>query len=170
MADGGSERADGRIVKMEVDYSATVDQRLPECEKLAKEGRLQEVIETLLSLEKQTRTQCCTYVEEITDLPVKLRLIDTLRMVTEGKIYVEIERARLTKTLATIKEQNGDVKEAASILQELQVRGFREHVNFMLSWQYFLVEVADFNASLLFAKLPRVSMHTAQCVLWALGN
>lgn len=36
MADGGSERADGRIVKMEVDYSATVDQRLPECEKLAK--------------------------------------------------------------------------------------------------------------------------------------
>ncbi|KAK2494868.1 hypothetical protein MC885_001387 [Smutsia gigantea] len=170
MADGGSERADGRIVKMEVDYSATVDQRLPECEKLAKEGRLQEVIETLLSLEKQTRTasdmvstsrilvavvkmcyeakewdllnenimllskrrsqlkqavakmvqQCCTYIDEITDLPIKLRLIDTLRMVTEGKIYVEIERARLTKTLATIKEQNGDVKEAASILQELQ--------------------------------------------------
>ncbi|XP_019329772.1 PREDICTED: 26S proteasome non-ATPase regulatory subunit 12 [Aptenodytes forsteri] len=65
--------------------------------------------------------QCCTYVEDITDLPVKLRLIDTLRMVTEGKIYVEIERARLTKTLATIKEQNGEVKEAASILQELQV-------------------------------------------------
>lgn len=42
MADGGSERADGRIVKMEVDYSATVDQRLPECAKLAKvrRGRL----------------------------------------------------------------------------------------------------------------------------------
>jgi len=30
--------------------------------------------------------QCCTYVEDITDLPVKLRLIDTLRMVTEGKV------------------------------------------------------------------------------------
>lgn len=38
------------------------------------------------------------------------------------QIYVEIERARLTKTLANIKEQSGDVKEAASILQELQVR------------------------------------------------
>ncbi len=34
---------------------------------------------------------------------------------------MEIERARLSKTLAQIKEQNGDVKEAASILQELQV-------------------------------------------------
>lgn len=30
--------------------------------------------------------QCCTYVEDITDLPVKLRLIDTLRTVTEGKV------------------------------------------------------------------------------------
>lgn len=38
-----------------------------------------------------------------------------------SQIYVEIERARLTKTLANIKEQSGDVKEAASILQELQV-------------------------------------------------
>lgn len=37
------------------------------------------------------------------------------------QIYVEIERARLTKTLASIKEQSGEVKEAASILQELQV-------------------------------------------------
>lgn len=39
MADGGAERADGRIVKMEVDYSATVDQRLPECERLAQVRR-----------------------------------------------------------------------------------------------------------------------------------
>lgn len=37
------------------------------------------------------------------------------------QIYVEIERARLTKTLANIKEQSGEIKEASSILQELQV-------------------------------------------------
>lgn len=37
---------------------------------------------------------------------------------------MEIERARLTKTLANIKEQSGEVKEAASILQELQVSPF----------------------------------------------
>lgn len=42
--------------------------------------------------------------------------------ISPSQIYVEIERARLTKTLANIKEQSGDVKEAASILQELQVR------------------------------------------------
>lgn len=44
------------------------------------------------------------------------------RDLRSSQIYVEIERARLTKTLANIKEQSGDVKEAASILQELQVR------------------------------------------------
>lgn len=36
MSEDRAERSDGRIVKMEVDYSATVDQRLPECEKMAK--------------------------------------------------------------------------------------------------------------------------------------
>lgn len=30
------EKSDGKIVKMDVDYSSTVDQRLPECEKMAK--------------------------------------------------------------------------------------------------------------------------------------
>uniref|UniRef100_S4R8X2 PSMD12/CSN4-like N-terminal domain-containing protein n=1 Tax=Petromyzon marinus TaxID=7757 RepID=S4R8X2_PETMA len=52
MADSG----DGKIVKMEVDYSPVVDQRLPESRKMAEEGKLQEAIDNLLSLEKQTRT------------------------------------------------------------------------------------------------------------------
>ena len=38
------------------------------------------------------------------------------------QIYVEIERARLTRTLAKIKEDAGKITEAAEILQELQVR------------------------------------------------
>jgi len=43
--------------------------------------------------------------------------------VTEGKIYVEIERARLTKRLARIKEEEGNIDEAADILQEVAVVG-----------------------------------------------
>uniref|UniRef100_A0AAQ5ZYM1 26S proteasome non-ATPase regulatory subunit 12 n=1 Tax=Amphiprion ocellaris TaxID=80972 RepID=A0AAQ5ZYM1_AMPOC len=137
MSEERSERSDGRIVKMEIDYSSTVDQRLPECEKMAKEGKLQEAIESLLSLEKQTRTasdmvstsrilvavvqmcyeakdwdslnenimlltkrrsqlkqavakmvqECYKYVDAMTDLTIKLRLIDTLRTVTAGKVW-----------------------------------------------------------------------------------
>lgn len=52
---------------------------------------------------------------------VTICLTNTLNL-SMSQIYVEIERARLTKTLANIKEQNGEVKEAAAILQELQVR------------------------------------------------
>jgi len=34
-----------------------------------------------------------------------LELINTLRAVTEGKIFVELERARLTQRLCAIKEK-----------------------------------------------------------------
>ncbi|CAL8349616.1 unnamed protein product, partial [Boreogadus saida] len=194
-----AERSDGKMVKMEVDYSSTVDLRIPECERMAKEGKLQEAVEGLLSLEKQTRTasdmvstsrilvavvqmcheakdwdalnenimllskrrsqlkqavakmvqECYKYVDEVSDLAIKLRLIDTLRTVTAGKIYVEIERARLTKTLANIKEQSGDVKEAASILQELQVETYgsmekKEKVEFILEQMRLCIAVKDY--------------------------
>ena len=44
------------------------------------------------------------------------------------QIYVEIERARLTKRYAQIKESEGDVNEAAEILQEVAVVGPSEHL------------------------------------------
>jgi hypothetical protein len=37
---------------------------------------------------------------------------------------VEVERARLTHTLAQIKESDGEITEAANILQELQVETY----------------------------------------------
>ncbi len=80
-------------------------------------------------------------VEKTPDLDTKLKLIETLRNVTTGKvkslflcnfgisacfifickIFVENERARLTKKLADIYEEQGKTKDAADILQELQV-------------------------------------------------
>ena len=39
------------------------------------------------------------------------------------QIYVEIERARLTRKLARIKEEEGQIKEAAETLQEVAVVG-----------------------------------------------
>jgi len=81
--------------------------------------------------------EAMTFVPKIDDKQTKLDLIDTLRSVTAGKIYVEVERARLTKTLTDIKERDGEVVEAANILQELQVETFgsmekREKVEFIL--------------------------------------
>ena len=45
----------------------------------------------------------------------------TLRAVTDGKIHVELERARLTRQLAKIRESEGKVAEAADLMSEVQV-------------------------------------------------
>eukprot|EP00505_MAST-04D_sp_SCG-Rhode-Island_P005815 Stramenopile-MAST_4_protein_5815 len=49
----------------------------------------------------------------------RVALIEALRTITEGKIFLELESARLTKLLAAIKEKNGDIAEAATIMQEV---------------------------------------------------
>ncbi|KAL2623223.1 hypothetical protein R1flu_003428 [Riccia fluitans] len=64
------------------------------------------------------------YIEQTPDLDTKVELIKTLNTVTVGKIYVEIERARLIKKLAKIKEEQGLVAEAAELMQEVPVETF----------------------------------------------
>jgi len=46
----------GRVIKMDVDYSTTCDEKITIAESLASEGKLQEAIDGLLALEKLTRT------------------------------------------------------------------------------------------------------------------
>lgn len=93
--------------------------------------------------------EACTYVDQIDNMEEKLRLIDTLRTVTTGKIYVEIERARLTKKIAGIKESNGSIEEAANIMQELQVETYgsmekREKIDFLLEQMRLCLLKGDF--------------------------
>ncbi|XP_076241884.1 regulatory particle non-ATPase 5 [Calliopsis andreniformis] len=68
--------------------------------------------------------KCSTYVDKMPDKETKIKLIETLRTVTEGKIYVELERARLTHALAVIKEEEGDIAGAASVMLELQIETY----------------------------------------------
>lgn len=93
--------------------------------------------------------EACTYIDEISDMEQKLKLIDTLRTVTSGKIYVEIERARLTRKLAAIKENQNLIEEAASIMQELQVETYgsmekREKIDFLLEQMRMCLLRGDF--------------------------
>jgi len=193
IAEGGS------IVKMEVDHSATCDVKLPEAESLAEAGKLQDALEILLGLEKQTRTgadthssgrvlvlivklcakagewsllnekileltkkraqlkgavakmvgECCSFLDTTPDKETLLKLIDTLRTVTKGKIYVENERARLTHRLAKIKEAEGDLKEAAKIMQDLQVETYgsmerKEKVELILEQMRLCLATEDY--------------------------
>lgn len=64
------------------------------------------------------------YVDTAPSLEVKTELIETLNNVTSGKIFVEVEKARLTRMLAKIKEEQGKVDEAAEIMQEVAVETY----------------------------------------------
>lgn len=64
-------------------------------------------------------------------------LVEELRNITDGKMYLEAERARLTRTMAILKESAGDVAGAADVLQEVHVETYgsiskREKIEFIL--------------------------------------
>merc|ERR1712130_292770 len=61
------------------------------------------------------------FVEETWDQETKIELIETIRTVSSGKLFVELERARLTRTLAEIREKEGDPEKACKILQDVAV-------------------------------------------------
>lgn len=79
----------------------------------------------------------------------KLDLIETLNEVTAGKIFVEVERARLTKILAGMKEEEGKVEEAANLMQEVQVETYgtmdrREKTEYILEQMRLVLAKKDF--------------------------
>ncbi|BET01885.1 26S proteasome [Nesidiocoris tenuis] len=189
----------GRLIKMEVDYTETCEEKIAECKRMAAEGKLHDALDTLLAFEKQTRTagdvfstrevlvaivqicfeaknwvalneqivllskrrsqlkqavtkmvrECCDYVDKMPTKDTQLKLIETLRTVTEGKIYVEVERARLTHKLAKMKEVEGDINEAANIMQELQIETYgsmekREKVELILEQMRLCLAKKDY--------------------------
>ncbi|KAK7433252.1 proteasome regulatory particle subunit [Neonectria magnoliae] len=89
-----------------------------------------------------------SFLDEAPDLKTKLSVIETLRTVTEGKIFVEVERARITRILSDIKKAQGDLKAATEILCELQVETFgsmdrREKTEFILAQVALCIENGD---------------------------
>jgi hypothetical protein len=81
--------------------------------------------------------ECMQWLDETPDEATKVSLIVALRDITDGKIFVESERARLTRLLADIKEANGDVVGAADVLQEVAVETYgaldkKEKADFIL--------------------------------------
>ncbi|KAF6157845.1 hypothetical protein GIB67_003745 [Kingdonia uniflora] len=68
--------------------------------------------------------QAMQYIDETPDIETRVELIKTLNNVSAGKIYVEIERARLIKRLAKTKEEQGLIAEAADLMQEIAVETF----------------------------------------------
>lgn len=76
-------------------------------------------------------------------------LLDTIRTVCEGKIYLEIEFARLTKRMSENYEAKNDLEKASSLLQEVQVETYgsmdkSEKLNFLLEQLRLLLSLKDY--------------------------
>jgi 26S proteasome regulatory subunit N5 len=91
------------------------------------------------------------YVDHLTteNHPLRDDLIEALRKITEGKIYVENERARLTRTYALLFEKQGDIQKAAKLLQSIQVETYgsmdqREKIGFLLEQTRLCLDCKDF--------------------------
>jgi 26S proteasome regulatory subunit N5 len=117
-----------------------------------KHGQLKQAITKMVQV-------TMSFLDETPDLKTKLSAIDALRTVTEGKIFVEVERARVTKILSDIKLEQGDKKAAADILCELQVETFgsmerREKTEFILAQVALCIEIEDWtHAAILSRKI-----------------
>ncbi|CAL9080984.1 unnamed protein product [Musa textilis] len=103
------------------------------------------------------------YIDDTPDLEARIELIKTLNNVSAGKIYVEIERARLIKKLAKIKEEQGLIAEAADLMQEIAVETFgamakTEKIAFILEQVRLCLDRQDYvRAQILSRKIsPRV--------------
>lgn len=64
------------------------------------------------------------HLKDVTDKEIKIKVIETIRVVTENKIFVEVERARATRDLVNIRRAEDKIDEAADLLCELQVETY----------------------------------------------
>ncbi|KAG9720633.1 PCI-domain-containing protein, partial [Aureobasidium melanogenum] len=106
-----------------------------------KHGQLKQAITKMVQVSM-------AFIDDTPNLETKLSLIETLRTVTEGKIFVEVERARVTRILSNIKKSQGDITAATDILCELQVETFgsmtrREKTEFILEQVALCIEKGD---------------------------
>ncbi|XP_073280789.1 26S proteasome non-ATPase regulatory subunit 12 homolog A-like [Primulina huaijiensis] len=119
-------------------------------------GQLKQAVQAMVQ-------QSMQYIDQTPDLDTKIELIKTLNIVSAGKIYVEIERARLIKKLAKLKEEQGLVSEAADLMQEIAVETFgamakTEKIAFILEQVRLCLDRQDYvRAQILSRKIsPRV--------------
>ena len=87
----------------------------------------------------------------------KEKLIRTLLAVTSGKIFVEVERARLTRMLASMKEAENNVSEAAEVMQDVAVETFgamakTEKIDFILEQVRLCLDKKDYIRAQILAK------------------
>lgn len=100
--------------------------------------------------------ECCRISDEI-DENQRVKLLETLKFVTTGKLYSEIERVKICKELSTIRKTDGDLFKAIEALEDLKIDTIttlerKERIRIILQLMELLVETRDFVKCLIVSK------------------
>lgn len=118
---------------------------------------LNEQVLLLVKKHGQSKQGIVALVQEVTNrldtapnMTTKLATIETLRTITDGRIYLELERARVTQILARLEvSEHQNYAKAAELMGELQVETFGsmempEKIDFILEQIALYVKTGDF--------------------------
>ena len=91
---------------------------------------------------------CMGKIESLQNMTVKLALVQTLKEVTDKKIYLEVEYARCCLMMVKWNEKEQNIAEAAKIMQEVQVETYgsmdkREKLEFILYQMKIMIKMND---------------------------
>lgn len=101
--------------------------------------------------------ECCKFSDQLTERDQKVKLLETLKMVTNGKLYSEMERAKICKDLALIRKEDGELNKAIEVLEGLKIDTItsldrKDRVEIILDLMELLVETKEFVKCLIVAK------------------
>lgn len=115
-----------------------------------KHGQLKLSVQTFVQ-------QAMTYLDKTGSQESKIALIETIRTITESKIFVEVERARVTRELSHLRRAEGKIDDATELLVELQVETYgsmalREKMEFILEQMELCILRGDFTQATILSR------------------
>ena len=132
--------------------------------------RLDEEVQTLVKKHGQSKQAITALIQEVIKLLPKapsqdaeIATIEAIRLISEGRIYLELERAQATWILAKIEvDKFGNYAKAADLMGELQVETYgtmsmTEKIDYILEQMTLYIKKGDFtHASIVSRKIvPR---------------
>ncbi len=95
--------------------------------------------------------KCVGFIKQISDVVKRIKFVETLKDITEKKIYLEVEYAKCCMILVKFNEDNeNNLAEAAKIMENVQVETYgsmdkKEKLEFILYQIKLNVLLGDFN-------------------------
>lgn len=101
--------------------------------------------------------ECFTILDKISEQKIKIKIMETLITISNGKLYVENEKAQISLKLSKIKRQEGNIEAAIKILEDLKMDTMasvekKEKLELILEIMDLLIQTKNYGKCLIFAK------------------